>query len=86
MKIITIWGQQRCDYPDEYAPDLLAAIDELGDDDNPDYMLDEMIKANKLVANREYDFVKRMEFEIDDDEFDEVFFGKTIKMNIAKEK
>lgn len=35
MKIYAIFGQRTCDYPDEYAPELLEAWDEYAVEENP---------------------------------------------------
>jgi hypothetical protein len=39
-----LWGQRKCSYPGQYAPELLTAIDEYANDDNPDYINDEFVK------------------------------------------
>jgi len=85
MKIITIFGQRKESYPGEYAPELIDAVDECADIDNGKYMQDEMEKAHKLVADGEFSFVRRMEFDIDDKEFDKAFYGETIKAKVIKE-
>lgn len=54
MIIKSLWIQRKCDYPDQYAPELIAAIDEYGNDDNPDYIDDEYKKALQEQLNGEY--------------------------------
>ena len=41
MRIYMLWGQRKGSYPGQYAPELLASIEEHGNDDNPDYLLGE---------------------------------------------
>ena len=48
MEIRCLFAQRHCDYDGEYAPELLAAIDEYGDDDNPSYLLEEIEKAKQI--------------------------------------
>ena len=36
MKIYLIFGQRKCSYPGQYAPELLEAWDEFAWDENPD--------------------------------------------------
>lgn len=38
MKILMLWGQRKCDYPGQYAPELIEAVDEFTDEDNPDFL------------------------------------------------
>lgn len=45
MDLFVLMGQRTESYPGEYAPEALAVIDEVGDEDNPDYMRDELKKA-----------------------------------------
>jgi hypothetical protein len=39
MKIYMIWGQRIESYKGQYAPELLAAVDEYGNDENPDFLI-----------------------------------------------
>lgn len=73
MKALLLWAQQKERYDGEYAPDLVAAIDEYGYDYNPKYMEDEIetLKNDGSVA-----FFKLMEIEIDEKEFDAWFYQK----------
>ena len=38
MKIFILWGQRKCRYEGEYAPELLVSVDEVTQDVNPDYL------------------------------------------------
>ena len=83
MKIICLFGQRIESYDGEYAPELLAAIDEYSDDENPDFMNDEEDKYNNDYDD--FSFIKRIIININDKEFNEVFFGKEINGTIKKE-
>ena len=74
MKIICLFAQQKCDYEGQYAPDLRAAIDEYGNGDNPDYLNEE---EEKLKKDSSIAFWRRITLEIDDTEFDRLFFPPT---------
>lgn len=41
MKLMVLYGQRKCTYPGEYALEALACMDEVGDSDNPDYLIGE---------------------------------------------
>lgn len=40
MKLHILFGQRKCVYPDQYAPEVIAAVDEYAFDENPDYIID----------------------------------------------
>jgi hypothetical protein len=73
MKVFTIWGQRTCNYPGEYAPELLAAADEYTEDDNPDYLAGEEDKAKGMVESGEMSYIRRISFEIPDADFEAAF-------------
>ena len=73
MDIICLFAQRKCAYEGQYAPELLAAMDEYGNDDNPDYLNDEQDKAD---ADDGLLFSKRITISVPQEKFDEVFFGK----------
>jgi hypothetical protein len=74
MKIICLFAQQRCHYEGQYAPDLRAAIDEWSHGDNPQYIHDE---EEKLRKDDSIAFWRRITIEIDDTEFDRLFYPPT---------
>jgi hypothetical protein len=76
MKIICLFAQRKEAYPGEYAPELLSAIDDVGDTDNPDYMLEEQEKARK---DEELAFFRRMEISVNEKEFNDLFYGTALK-------
>lgn len=73
MEIRCLFAQRQFSYPGENAPELLAAIDEYGDDENPDYLNNEQDKAN---CDDDVLFTKRIVITIPDKEFDDVFFSR----------
>jgi len=72
MKLICLFGQRKELYLGELVPELLDAIDEYGNDDNPSYMDD---KEKEYNGYDDIAFTKRIEIEVDDKRFDEVFYG-----------
>ena len=82
MKIICLFGQRKCNYEGQYAPELLAAMDEYGDEENPAYLNDE---EEKYVGYKDFDFMKRIIINVDGKAFDEVFFGKELDGTIVEE-
>jgi len=44
MRIFVLFGQRECDYPGQYAPEALECIDENGNSDNPDFLVDQKAK------------------------------------------
>lgn len=61
MKVYVLFGQRKESYPGQYAPEVLASIDEFGNDENPDYMIDEEKKA---VATGEFESVVVIPLEV----------------------
>lgn len=52
MKLMVLYGQRKCSYPGEYALEALACLDEVGDSNNPDYLINEQAKHE---ASGEFD-------------------------------
>lgn len=42
MKLYVLFGQRPCRYEGEYAPEALAVADEWTEEDNPDYMREQL--------------------------------------------
>ena len=72
MEIICLFAQRKCSYDGEYAPELLAAIDEYGDEDNPEFIDAAKEKADK---DNSLSFSKIMTITVPDKEFNDIFFG-----------
>lgn len=47
MKILCLFVQRKCSYEGQYAPELFAAMDEYGYDENPDYLIEQNERADK---------------------------------------
>jgi hypothetical protein len=60
MKIYVLFAQRKEQYPGQLGPELWAAIDEYGNDDNPGYIKNELTKAKK-----QSDIINAKIFEID---------------------
>jgi hypothetical protein len=45
MNFLILIGQRKERYPGEYAPEALAVIDEVGNEENPDYMREQEAEA-----------------------------------------
>jgi hypothetical protein len=73
VQIRCLFGQRRGTYEGQYAPELLAAIDEWGDEDNPDYLNDAESKAREQERGGEFSLVKRIIVTVDDEAFDRAF-------------
>jgi len=73
MEIRCLFAQRKCSYEGQYAPELLAAIDEYGDDENPDYLNESQEKAD---SDNDLLFSKRITISVPEEKFDEVFFGE----------
>ena len=58
-----VWGQRKCRWPGEYAPELLEAIDENTDEDNQD-LIDNVYK--KYINSDEFVSIQIIESRIDD--------------------
>lgn len=61
MKFHVLYAQRKERYKGEYAPEVLAAIDENGQSDNPEYMLDRKLKA---IATNEFESVVVVTMEV----------------------
>lgn len=51
MEIFVLVGHRKEAYEGQYAPEVLAAIDDVGNDDNPDYLRDE---HQKQLASKDF--------------------------------
>lgn len=71
MKIICLFGQRAGKYEGQYAPELLAAIDGIGNDENPDYMDDQEVKHQN---SGDFLFMKRIVLHVPSDIFDKEFY------------
>ncbi len=44
MKVFVLFGQRECRYPGEFATEALVCMDECGNSENPDYLIEEQEK------------------------------------------
>jgi len=65
MKLLVLFGQRKCNYPSQYAVEVIAATDEYSNDDNPDYIQDALAAAQ---TNDEFDAVNILSINVDDNE------------------
>jgi len=74
MEIICLFVQRKCQYEGQYAPALEAAMDDISESENPEYL-----DLHEARASNDGDilFSKRITVMIDDDKFNSVFFGQT---------
>ena len=63
MNILILMGQRKCLYPEQYAPEVLEAIDENGNDDNPDFLID---AERTYLESEEFDAVAIIAVEVSD--------------------
>lgn len=63
MDFLILVGQRKCRYDGEYAPEALQVIDDIGNSDNPDFMLEEKKKA---IATDEFDSVSVLTVRVPD--------------------
>lgn len=61
MKLLILYAQRKERYQGEYAPEVLAAIDEYGQSDNPEYLNGEKAKAG---ASGEFESVVVVTLEV----------------------
>ena len=61
MKLYVLFAQRKESYEGEYAPEALECIDDVGNDDNPAWLISKMKDAN----NEDDEFVSAKIFEIE---------------------
>ena len=83
MVIKTVWAQRTESYEGQYAPELLGAIDEYGNDDNPDYISGIYKEAIEQVASGELYKAVCIDILIDRSEIDNILMTPTIKGEIG---
>jgi hypothetical protein len=77
MKIICLFGQREESYPGQYAPELLDAIDDIGDMDNADYLNE---AEEKYKGYGEFTILKRITVLIPEEEFKAAFYPKDVEI------
>lgn len=74
MKVYILFGQRPCRYEGEYAPEAIAIADEWTEEDNPDYMR-EQLATNQ--ASGEFSHLRVIEVALDGTKLMEVLCPKT---------
>jgi hypothetical protein len=62
VKVYVLFGQRACRYEGEYAPEALAVADEWTDEDNPEYMQEQLATQQ---ASKEFTHLRVIAMEID---------------------
>ena len=70
MTIYCIFAQRIESYEGQYAPELIKAMYEYGNDDNPDFLND---AEKKAIDSREFTIIKRLGIEIPEKHFVSAF-------------
>lgn len=83
MKLFVLYGQRKCSYAGEYAPEALACIDENGESDNPDYLVEQ--KA-KYEASEEFDSLAVIEMDFDGQVVEDALTPKPAKVQAKVKK
>lgn len=65
MKLLVLFGQRKCDYPNQYALEALACMDENGNSDNPDYLANE---HKMYEQSEEFDRLSIVELDVSEKE------------------
>lgn len=73
MKVFVLFGQRPCRYEGEYAPEALAVADEWTEEDNPDYMREQLATHQ---ASKEFAHLQVVEIWLDGAKLMEVLFPK----------
>jgi hypothetical protein len=71
MKLHVIFGQRKCTYPGEYAPEALDIMDEYGMDENPKWFEERMAEH---VNNADFSAVAEVVIDVPDYEIDRRLF------------
>lgn len=67
MIIHVLFGQRKCSYPGEYAPEVLEAVDENTQDENPEYMKK---KVDEHQSSKDFTALRVLQIVVDSDEID----------------
>jgi hypothetical protein len=83
MKLYVLYGQRKCSYSGEYAPEALTCIDENGESDNPDYLVEQ--KA-EYEASGEFDSLAVVEMDFDGQVVEDALAPKAAKVQAKVKK
>lgn len=62
MTILVLFGQRKEQYPGQYAPEVIAAVSEFNNEDNPDYMISEKARSDN---EGEFESTEVIQIEVD---------------------
>ena len=79
--LITLWGQRKESYKGQYAPELIAAIDEYGNEDNPAYL---SVEEDKAQRSKEFTHIQYITIELNETAFQKQLYGEPLKGEIKK--
>lgn len=77
MKLLVIVGQRKERYPGEYAPEALDVIDEVGNDENPDYIIE---KKKAAEDSGDFEAVVVLAIALDGSRVMELLRPKTVEL------
>jgi len=83
MELVCLFGFRPESYPGESYPELLEAIDDIGDSDNPDFLNE---KEEEYQNTGDFIILKRIRVSVDEEHFKKVFFGETLQGKIEEEE
>jgi hypothetical protein len=67
MKVYILFGQRKCSYDGEFAPEALDIINEFGMDENPEYLEN---KKEEYILSKEFVALSIIPIEISDRDID----------------
>jgi hypothetical protein len=79
MQIKMLWGQRVCSYAGQYAPELLLAVDENCEDENPDYFQEE---ERKFRLSGEFTAITIIEGSISDAYIEQSFKNTSVTIRV----
>lgn len=62
MKLYVLFGQRPCRYKGQFAPEALAVADEYTEEDNPDYMREQLATYQ---ASNDFSYLRVIAFKVD---------------------
>lgn len=78
MKITMVWGQRHCSFEGEYAPELLEAMSEYADEDNPNVIND---VYKKHSASGDFSHVAIVEADVKSGVIEEILSTMKIELD-----
>lgn len=76
MTVFILFGQRKCDYEGQYAPEVLDVCDEFTRSENPQEYMDEELENRQAEMGSEFSVMKWLEFHIPTHVIDDRLFPK----------